>query len=67
MDYGYAHEERRRCAEGVPTLRWYRCHGCGWEHILDGAYHVTACGNPDCQDPCLHIHSDLDGEKPLTL
>jgi hypothetical protein len=34
---------------------------------MDGVYHVAACGNPDCQTLSLHIHSDLDGEKPKTL
>lgn len=50
-----------------PTLRWYLCHGCGWEHRVDGAYHVSACGNPECQEPCLHIHNNSDGELPRTL
>jgi len=62
MDYGYAHEERRRYAEGVPTLRWYKCHGCGWEHEYVAMAGV--CGNCGGR---LSIHSDLDGEKPTTL
>lgn len=62
VSHGYEHEERRRREAGIPTLRWYKCHECGWEH----AYGAMAgiCGNCGYR---LNIHSDLDGEKPTQL
>lgn len=68
MDYGYSREESQRMREGISTLRWYMCHNCGWEAwIKDGVRSVLGCGNAKCHSPCLHVHSDLDGEKPKTL
>jgi hypothetical protein len=60
-------ERARRKRLAIPTLRWYKCHGCGAEYPMDGVRPGTGCANPACHSPNIHIHSDLDGEKPLTL
>lgn len=52
-------EQQRRKALGLPTLRWYKCHACGWEHEYCAM--VGKCGNCGAH---LNIHSDLDGEQP---
>lgn len=58
----------QRDAEPAPRLRWYRCHGCGWEAwVKDGVRNSAGCGNPECHHPCLHVHSNADGEQPNTL
>lgn len=63
-----AAERARRKAAGIPTLRWYKCHGCGTEYPLsDGVRYGAGCANVACFAPDIHIHSDLDGEKPETL
>lgn len=49
---------------GSPQLRWYSCHGCGWEHLYDHARNM--CSTPGCVG-ALHVHSDADGEKPKRL
>lgn len=72
MDPGYTRavydEIARRKREGLPTLRWYKCHGCNAEYAFaDGIRPPTGCANSACFSPDIHIHSDLDGEKPLTL
>ena len=72
MDLGYSNavmeEVRRRKREGVPTLRWYKCHGCSAEYSMqDGVRNYEGCSNVACYAPEIHIHSDLDGEKPNTL
>lgn len=70
IDYGTVveAERARRKAEGAPTLRWYKCHGCGAEYpFAEGIRSSTGCSNVACAQPSLHIHSDLDGEKPLAL
>jgi hypothetical protein len=70
IDYGpdVEAERTRRKREGIATLRWYVCHGCGWEALVsDGVRPSWGCGNPDCLKPAIHVHSDLDGEKPKTL
>lgn len=49
-------------------LAWYVCHNCGWEAwIADSVRTVLGCGNAKCYDPCLHVHSNADGEMPKTL
>jgi hypothetical protein len=61
-------ERARRKREGIPTLRWYRCHNCEAEYPFSaGVRNSVGCSNPACANPDIHIHSDLDGEKPLTL
>jgi hypothetical protein len=45
-------------------FRWYSCHGCGWEGLMDEAR--NQCGTPGCQG-ALHIHSNVDGELPKRL
>lgn len=63
----HAEVHRRRLA-GIPTLRWYKCHGCGKEYAIeDGVRASWGCNNDACLAPNIHIHSDLDGEKPTTL
>lgn len=50
------------------TVRWYVCHGCGWEAwISDGVRNSAGCGNPECYTPDVHIHSNADGEQPKKL
>lgn len=44
--------------------RWFACHKCGFEHEFDGVAFGPKC--PDCGEN-LHVHSDLDGEKPKRL
>lgn len=61
-------EIARRKREGILTLSWYVCHNCGWEAwISDGVRSGIGCGNSKCYRPILHVHSDIDGEKPRTL
>ena len=72
MDPGYSDrimaEARRRRLAGIPTVRWYRCHGCGKEYPLYlGVRGSWGCNNDACLAPDIHIHSDLDGEKPTML
>ena len=68
VSHGYEQEEARRKREGIPTLRWYKCHGCGAEYPMHGGVRASAaCSNVTCNRPNIHIHSDLDGEKPTTL
>jgi hypothetical protein len=62
-----AAEVQRRKAAGIPTLRWYKCHGCGKEWPHDHVRASWGCDNPRCDRPDIHTHSDLDGEQPLTL
>lgn len=45
-------------------FRWYSCHGCGWEGLLDEVR--NQCGTPGCYG-ALHIHSNADGELPKRL
>lgn len=68
VSHGYEQEEARRKRLGLPTLRWYVCHTCRAEYPLeDGVRGPTGCSNIACGRPDIHIHSDLDGEQPLTL
>jgi hypothetical protein len=63
-----APERARRKREGLPTRRWYQCHGCGAEYsFADGVRNSRGCDKIYCPQPDIHIHSDLDGEKPTTL
>jgi hypothetical protein len=51
-----------------PLLYWYRCHSCGWEAwVADGVRNARGCGNPKCFVSNLHVHSNRDGEMPVTL
>lgn len=66
VSHGYEQEELRRQREGIKTLRWYKCHGCGAEYpVRAGVRTSRACS--ECDSPDIHIHSDLDGEKPVHL
>ena len=67
VSHGYEHEERQRKELGLPTLRWYKCHNCGVEYPFDCVRTPMACDNINCHSPDIHVHSDLDGEKPATL
>lgn len=68
VSHGYEHEEKRRRMLGLLTWRWYKCHGCGKEYSLaDGVRAGWGCNNDCCLAPNIHLHSDLDGEKPTTL
>jgi hypothetical protein len=61
-------ERTRRKELGIRTLYWFKCHGCGYERLVSqGVGNSASCGNPACVNPDLHIHSDIDGEKPNTL
>jgi hypothetical protein len=63
VSHGYEHEEERRRKAGIPTRRWYECHGCGAEYPSSAGARPSwgcTCGRPD-----IHIHSDLDGEQPM--
>lgn len=68
VSHGYEQEEQRRRALGIRTLRWYQCHGCNAVYAFSlGVRNCAGCSNPTCNRPDIHIHSDLDGEKPIIL
>lgn len=61
-------ERARRKREGISTLCWYVCHNCGWEAwVSEGVRSSLGCGNEKCYRPNLHVHSDIDGERPKAL
>jgi hypothetical protein len=68
VGHGYEQVEEQRKAQGIPTRRWYKCHGCGAEYQISvGIRNSAGCSNPTCANPNIHIHSDLDGEQPTRL
>src|SRR5438105_3854235 len=50
----------------MSAFRWYRCHNCG--HEAEYVARVPQCDNVNCEpNNKLYVHSDEDGEWPLTL
>jgi len=53
--------------EAGKAFCWYKCHNCSTEYaMVDGVRNSSGCSNPNCHHPDVHIHSNVDGELPLS-